>query len=76
MFYKLADLADVVGSINENEDFLAPLESGKLFLLELLDAVVTYVFSLSFPSLRKTIHVSLWDFKLLKQKHLYYCCAS
>ncbi|XP_040986583.1 uncharacterized protein LOC121234635 isoform X3 [Juglans microcarpa x Juglans regia] len=40
LFYKLADLADMVGSTNETEDCLAALESGKLFLLELLDSVV------------------------------------
>ncbi|PON64645.1 tRNA/rRNA methyltransferase [Parasponia andersonii] len=40
LFYKLADLAEMVGSRNENGKCLAALESGKLFLLELLDAVV------------------------------------
>ncbi|KAG7955620.1 hypothetical protein I3843_11G082000 [Carya illinoinensis] len=40
LFYKLVDLADMVGSTNETEDCLAALESGKLFLLELLDSVV------------------------------------
>ncbi|KAF3448239.1 hypothetical protein FNV43_RR08952 [Rhamnella rubrinervis] len=40
LFYKLADLADIVGSTNENEDCRAAFEAGKLFLLELLDAVV------------------------------------
>ncbi|KAF5735116.1 hypothetical protein HS088_TW15G00616 [Tripterygium wilfordii] len=40
LFYKLANLADVVKSANENEDSYAALESGKLFLLELLDSVV------------------------------------
>ncbi|XP_058009476.1 uncharacterized protein LOC110660845 isoform X2 [Hevea brasiliensis] len=37
LFYKLSDL---VGSANENEDCSAALESGKLFLLELLESVV------------------------------------
>ncbi|KDP39960.1 hypothetical protein JCGZ_03491 [Jatropha curcas] len=37
LFYKLADL---VGSTNENEDYCAAIESGKLFLLELLHSVV------------------------------------
>lgn len=40
LFYKLADMADVVGSVNENENSRAALESGKLFLLELLDSAV------------------------------------
>ncbi|XP_057978420.1 uncharacterized protein LOC131164899 isoform X2 [Malania oleifera] len=40
LFYKLADLADMVGSTNENDDCHAARESGKLFLLDLLDAVV------------------------------------
>ncbi|KAK9275857.1 hypothetical protein L1049_023130 [Liquidambar formosana] len=40
MFYKLADMADMVGSVNDNEDCHAALESGKLFLLELLDSAV------------------------------------
>lgn len=40
LFYKLADLADRVGSINKNDDCHAATESGKLFLLELLDFVV------------------------------------
>ncbi|XP_065856837.1 uncharacterized protein [Euphorbia lathyris] len=40
LFYKLADLANLVGSANENEDCCAALESGKLFLLELLDSAV------------------------------------
>ncbi|KAB5573980.1 hypothetical protein DKX38_001174 [Salix brachista] len=39
LFYKLADLANLVGSAKENEDCHAALESGKLFLLELLDFV-------------------------------------
>ena len=37
LFYKLAD---IVESTNENEDFRAAFEAGKMFLLELLDAVV------------------------------------
>ena len=40
LFYKLADLADMVGSANGDEDCQAALDSGKLFLLELLDLVV------------------------------------
>lgn len=40
LFCKLADLADMVGLINENDDCHAAIESGKLFLLELLDSVV------------------------------------
>ncbi|WCJ25750.1 tRNA/rRNA methyltransferase (SpoU) family protein [Euphorbia peplus] len=40
LFYNLAGLANLVGSANENEDCRAALESGKLFLLELLDSVV------------------------------------
>ncbi|KAJ6342279.1 hypothetical protein OIU77_023429 [Salix suchowensis] len=40
LFYKLADLANLVGTEKENEDCHAALESGKLFLLELLDFVV------------------------------------
>ncbi|XP_028956801.1 uncharacterized protein [Malus domestica] len=40
LFYKLADLSDMVGSPNENEDCHAALESGKIFLLELLDSAV------------------------------------
>ncbi|KAJ7952593.1 tRNA/rRNA methyltransferase (SpoU) family protein [Quillaja saponaria] len=40
MFYKLANLIDMLGSVNQNEDCCAVVESGKLFLLELLDSVV------------------------------------
>ncbi|KAJ0104679.1 hypothetical protein Patl1_18356 [Pistacia atlantica] len=40
LFYKLANLADVVGLANENKDWQAALDSGKMFLLELLDLVV------------------------------------
>ncbi|OVA14952.1 tRNA/rRNA methyltransferase [Macleaya cordata] len=40
LFYKLADMADRLGSTMENEDCHAALQSGKLFLLELLDSVV------------------------------------
>ena len=40
LFYKLADSAEMVGSTNENGECLAALESGKLFLLELLGVVV------------------------------------
>uniref|UniRef100_A0A803PMX3 tRNA (guanosine(18)-2'-O)-methyltransferase TARBP1 n=1 Tax=Cannabis sativa TaxID=3483 RepID=A0A803PMX3_CANSA len=40
LFSKLADSAEMVGLGKENEDGLAALESGKLFLLELLDAAV------------------------------------
>ncbi|KAK0586054.1 hypothetical protein LWI29_000225 [Acer saccharum] len=39
LFFKLADLADMVGSANGDEDCQAALDSGKLFLLELLDLV-------------------------------------
>ncbi|XP_052209740.1 uncharacterized protein LOC127813058 isoform X2 [Diospyros lotus] len=39
LFYKLADLS-ATRSVNENENYLAALESGKMFLLELLDLVV------------------------------------
>uniref|UniRef100_A0A7N0VHV0 tRNA (guanosine(18)-2'-O)-methyltransferase TARBP1 n=1 Tax=Kalanchoe fedtschenkoi TaxID=63787 RepID=A0A7N0VHV0_KALFE len=40
LFSKLADMADLVGSSNLDENFRAALESGKLFLLELLQSVV------------------------------------
>nr|XP_011465219.1 PREDICTED: uncharacterized protein LOC101309934 [Fragaria vesca subsp. vesca] len=40
LFYKLADMAIMVGSTNENADCYAALESGKMFLLELLDSAV------------------------------------
>ncbi|KAL5815078.1 hypothetical protein ACOSQ3_025873 [Xanthoceras sorbifolium] len=40
LFYKLAGLADMVGSANADEDCQAALDSGKLFLLELLDFAV------------------------------------
>ena len=40
LFYKLADLADLVGSTDECGEYLATLESGKLFLLELLSSAV------------------------------------
>ncbi|KAK6251036.1 hypothetical protein SCA6_005041 [Theobroma cacao] len=40
LFYKLADLTNMVGSSSGNKDYQAALESGKLFLLELLDSVV------------------------------------
>ncbi|KAJ9556344.1 hypothetical protein OSB04_010958 [Centaurea solstitialis] len=40
MFNKLADLADMVGSKDEAESSHASLQSGKLFLLELLYSVV------------------------------------
>ncbi|KAJ8444319.1 hypothetical protein Cgig2_019877 [Carnegiea gigantea] len=40
LFYKLADLAEMVGSEKETDDCRAALESGKLFLLELLDSAV------------------------------------
>ncbi|KAI9174357.1 hypothetical protein LWI28_016082 [Acer negundo] len=40
LFYKLADLAGTVGSSNGDEDCQAALDSGKLFLLELLDLVL------------------------------------
>uniref|UniRef100_A0A2P2MMJ3 Uncharacterized protein n=1 Tax=Rhizophora mucronata TaxID=61149 RepID=A0A2P2MMJ3_RHIMU len=40
LFSKLADLANLVGSADENADCLAALESGKLFLLDLLNSVV------------------------------------
>ncbi|XVE57547.1 hypothetical protein DITRI_Ditri04bG0099200 [Diplodiscus trichospermus] len=41
LFYKLANLTGRVGSSIANKDCQAALESGKLFLLELLDFVVT-----------------------------------
>ncbi|XP_010518698.1 PREDICTED: uncharacterized protein LOC104798352 isoform X2 [Tarenaya hassleriana] len=40
LFHTLADLADTVEPVCHNKDFKDALESGKLFLLELLDAVV------------------------------------
>ncbi|XP_074269533.1 uncharacterized protein LOC141592672 [Silene latifolia] len=40
LFNKLADLADLVGSGKQNADCCAALESGKAFLLELLDSTV------------------------------------
>ncbi|KAL5551309.1 hypothetical protein UlMin_001485 [Ulmus minor] len=40
LFYKLADLADMAGSTNQNGECHAAVESGKMFLLELLDAAV------------------------------------
>ncbi|XP_048131853.1 uncharacterized protein LOC115743146 isoform X2 [Rhodamnia argentea] len=40
LFCKLADLAEKVGSTEANADCRAALDAGKLFLLELLDAVV------------------------------------
>lgn len=40
LFNKLANLADVMGLANENKDCQAALDSGKMFLLELLDLVV------------------------------------
>ncbi|XAR70547.1 tRNA (guanosine(18)-2'-O)-methyltransferase [Bertholletia excelsa] len=40
LFYKLANLAAVAGSTNENENCHAALDSGKMFLLQLLDLVV------------------------------------
>ncbi|KAA8525977.1 hypothetical protein F0562_007922 [Nyssa sinensis] len=40
LFNKLADLANMEGSKDENENCLAAFESGKMFLLELLDSVV------------------------------------
>ena len=47
LFHKLADLADMMGSANETEDCLSALESGKLFLLELLDSAVASYFAFS-----------------------------
>ncbi|KAI7736958.1 hypothetical protein M8C21_026691 [Ambrosia artemisiifolia] len=41
MFNKLADLAHTIGSTNEMENSHASAQSGKLFLLELLQSVVT-----------------------------------
>ncbi|KAK1407772.1 hypothetical protein QVD17_39399 [Tagetes erecta] len=41
MFSKLADLADTMGSNNEDENIYASRKSGKLFLLELLRSVVS-----------------------------------
>jgi len=40
LFYKLADLARIVGSPNEDANCIAAQASGKSFLLELLDTVV------------------------------------
>lgn len=40
LFHKLADLACIVGSPNEHADCIAALESGRSFLLELLDSAV------------------------------------
>ncbi|KAL1371104.1 hypothetical protein HN51_001329 [Arachis hypogaea] len=40
LFYKLADQARMVGSPSEDADCIAALESGKSFLLELLDSAV------------------------------------
>ncbi|KAK7346778.1 hypothetical protein VNO80_21301 [Phaseolus coccineus] len=40
LFYKLADLARIVGSPNEDANCIAAQASGKSFLLELLDSVV------------------------------------
>ncbi|CAL5197917.1 unnamed protein product [Lathyrus oleraceus] len=40
LFYKLADLACMVGSPNEDVDCIAALDSGRSFLLELLDSAV------------------------------------
>ncbi|XP_019421761.1 PREDICTED: uncharacterized protein LOC109331611 [Lupinus angustifolius] len=40
LFHKLADLASMVGLPNEDANCIAALESGKLFLLELLDSAV------------------------------------
>ncbi|KAK7386290.1 hypothetical protein VNO78_26419 [Psophocarpus tetragonolobus] len=40
MFYKLADFVRMVGSPNEDANCIAAQESGKSFLLELLDSVV------------------------------------
>ncbi|KAH7851816.1 hypothetical protein Vadar_016832 [Vaccinium darrowii] len=40
LFYKLADLAVLVGSDNEDSNCQAALESGKMFLLDLLDFAV------------------------------------
>lgn len=42
MLNKLADLADTVGSNDETESSHASLQSGKLFLLELLNSVVIF----------------------------------
>ncbi|KAI3973692.1 hypothetical protein MKX01_031112 [Papaver californicum] len=40
LFHKLADMADKLGTIEENENCHAALQSGKLFLLDLLDTAV------------------------------------
>ncbi|CAI0417745.1 unnamed protein product [Linum tenue] len=40
LFHKLGELADLVGTTHENEDCHSALESGKLFLFELLDSAV------------------------------------
>lgn len=44
LFYKLADLAEMVGSEKETDDCCAALELGKLFLLELLDSAVLFLY--------------------------------
>lgn len=40
LFHKLADLAGIVGLSNDHGSRSDAVESGKLFLLELLDSVV------------------------------------
>lgn len=40
LFYKLADVADMVGCCNEDRNSLAAIASGKIFLLELLQSVL------------------------------------
>ncbi|XP_042490760.1 uncharacterized protein LOC122070638 isoform X2 [Macadamia integrifolia] len=40
LFYKLADMAAMLGSLKGNDECFAALQSGKLFLLELLDSAV------------------------------------
>jgi len=44
LFCKLADMAEKIGSAEENTNCHAALDAGKLFLLELLDAVVLITF--------------------------------
>ncbi|KAJ1415056.1 hypothetical protein SESBI_18418 [Sesbania bispinosa] len=53
LFYKLADLARMVGSPNEDTDCIAALESGRSFLLELLDSAVVDCYQLM---IRNTFH--------------------
>lgn len=43
LFYKLADLASMVGSPDEDAVCIAALQSGRSFLLELLDSAVVKI---------------------------------